>query len=814
MPDQATAIVQYGTKAADLRILPSAWVPAYVAVPAWAYEEWARQPDGWTTRLKRHHLDLRDALNRTADGGRYPIIVRSSAVGEGLEDRGLYRSICLARSATLDQLVAAIVEIFEDFARQVRHRAIGIILQRYVSPDLAGHVSNEVHLSASRNQWKYVIEVPAAGPERGINSKFAQSADERQSLALPSLNDVGASLRRVCNWVNVHVNGRTHLEWSASSGRLWIVQLDHESPTSEGIDPREMPRPRVASVTKSDFVAGGVFTLYCVGDASPWRKLCNVGDFWTSEEKPRHRLFFARGDALRAFLAETGGASALAAEIDQLTGGRAVLRTDCNDPHVRPFNLPRTHTVGGAQAAAWITGTLDELAAKGAATSEIAIILHRYIPARAAAWSYYSPGDEIVMIDGLWGLPDGLQFLSHDSFQVDARTGDELAAAVRYKPNFLQEQEDGTWRYVDVARQFGRDRVLSRDALRHLALETVAIAKKDGSPAQIMWFCDLPRELEFGQFLPWFRSSEFIGYEPARRPFLPTRNIQSLADVEALAEASERCILSVAPEVQLVREDDNFLDHVIKVALARGMPVELKGSVLGHAYYRLRDAGVIVLVPGPKYQRKRGLRRHNKVVRDDIPETIAAKGELVSFGRLAQSEASVALIGKLFEEGLELNSATAATQRREELADVLEVVRGLAITGGIAWEDLEATAAEKRQERGGFKQQTVLLETALPMPSRTTGVSSSEGDSPRVIQLSDLGLVTVQGGRVSISYSKLLAGAIEVALAVGGRRLRVTVSLAATGVLLHVTEDHALATETSIQLGLFEESNEPSGGAE
>jgi hypothetical protein len=383
---------------------------------------------------------------------------------------------------------------------------------------------------------------------------------------------------------------------------------------------------------------------------SVWRKLRNVRDFWTAGDPPRHRLFFARGDDIIKALARKGGATQIAAEIDLLTAGRAVLRTDTLNPAVKPMNLPRTFTVDGRAATKWLRGTLATMRRKGATNKEVAIILHRYIPARAAAWTFYAPGDDFVQIDALWGLPDGLQFLSHDTFQVDARTGIELAAQVRFKPDFLQEQDDGQWRYVQVARQFGRDRVLSREALRALTLQTVAIARNIKDRAQIMWFCDLPEELGLGQHLPWYRSKEFAGVSSAERPELPLRRVQSLSDLDALERSGGRFIIRVAPEVQLVREDDKFLDRVISLAQAHNLPVELAGSVLGHAFYRLRGAGIMVIVPQPKYPRARGRQRHFKVVRDAIPQNIAAKGERVSVARLRPDEAFVALIGKLFEE--------------------------------------------------------------------------------------------------------------------------------------------------------------------
>ncbi|WP_156680849.1 nucleoside triphosphate pyrophosphohydrolase [Sphingomonas profundi] len=549
--------------------------------------------------------------------------------------------------------------------------------------------------------------------------------------------------------------------------------------------------------------ATSTFSLYRVQDDPDWRKLRNVRDFWTGAEPPRHRLFFATGDQLEAVLARRGGSARLAKEINALTGGRAVLRTDCSNVTVRTFNLPRTHTVDGATAARWVRNTLKVMAAKGAASNEIAIILHRYIPARAAAWTYYSPGDDYVQVDCLWGLPDGLQFLPHDTLQIDARTGEELAAQIRFKPDVLQEQEDGSWSYVGIARQYGRDRVLSREALRHLALETVAVARKIKDRAQIMWFCDLPEGLGMGRHLPWFRSKEFAGFEPAARPALPTSRARNLVDLDELDRDTSRFIIQVAPEVELVREDDTFLDRVIAIANARDLPVELDGSILGHAYYRLRSARILVLVPQPKYPRVRGRHRHYKVVRDAIPQNIQAKGERVTFARLLPGEASVALIGKLFEEGLELNTAKTPAQKLEELADVLEVVRGLAVTNDIDWDTIVATALDKRGRRGGFEQQTVLLETTRPMPYRGEIPDMTDDRQPS-ISLSDLGVVMVEGPSALISFSKLLSfDTTEVELLVGGRQVNVAAALDGTGVRLIASDPHRHDDLPDSQLDLF-----------
>lgn len=798
-------ILEYGTKVAGLQILPPVWVPPYVALPAWLSDEWIADPIGWVARARRKGVNLEQAAALLSGGSTQEIIVRSSAVGEGLEDRGLYRSITLAADAPFTALITAIEEVFSHFSTHGRHRAMGICLQRYLAPAFAGHVSNELHVSATRNQWKFQIEIPAFAPDQGLNSKFATAPDGMTPLIVSSQRLIGTALRQACHWVNLRIDGRSHLEWCVANGRLWIVQLDQESPTSSGINPHLMPEARPLTPKADTFAGTSVFSLYRVQDDPDWRKLRNVRDFWTGAEPPGHRLFFSTGDKLEAMLTSRGGSALLAKEIDALTGGRAVLRTDCSNAAIRAFNLPRTHTVDGPAAAKWIHDTLKVMATKGSAPNEIAIILHRYIPARAAAWTYYSLGDDYVQVDCLWGLPDGLQFLPHDTLQVDARTGDELAAQIRFKPDFLQEQEDGNWSYVGIARQYGRDRVLSRDALRHLALETVAVARNIKDRAQIMWFCDLPEELGMGQHLPWFRSKEFAGFEPAARPALPTKRARNLIDLDALDRDASRFIIQVAPDVELLREDDAFLDRVIATASTRNLPIELDGSILGHAYYRLRGAGILVLVPQPKYPRVRGRHRHYKVVRDAIPQNIQAKGERVTFARLLPGEATVALIGKLFEEGLELNAAEAPAQKVEELADVLEVVRGLAVTNGIDWDALIATALEKREKRGGFEQQTVLLETTRPMPNRGD-IPGMTGDRQPSVSLRDLGIVTVEGPSALISFSKLLAfDATEVELTVDGRQINVAAALDGTGVRLTASDPHRNDDVPDSQLDLFNE---------
>ncbi len=212
----------------------------------------------------------------------------------------------------------------------------------------------------------------------------------------------------------------------------------------------------------------------------------------------------------------------------------------------------------------------------------------------------------------------------------------------------------------------------------------------------------------------------------------------------------------------------------------------------------------MVIVPQPKYPRARGRQRHFKVVRDAIPQNIAAKGERVSVARLPPDQAFVALIGKLLEEGLELSVAVRDEDRLEELADVLEVIRGLAASAGIGWERVVDAALVKRSKRGGFEQQTVLLETERPKPNALRTLEISKGNTDSAIQLRDLGVMAVEGSAATVSFSRLLANnSLTVELALAGRTVQLSIALGGGGLQVQIADGPSREEVPGSQLDLF-----------
>ena len=95
---------------------------------------------------------------------------------------------------------------------------------------------------------------------------------------------------------------------------------------------------------------------------------------------------------------------------------------------------------------------------------------------------------------------------------------------------------------------------------------------------------------------------------------------------------------------------------------------------------------------------------YNKLVRDKIPEIIKADGRECDIKIVSGEEKYKLLEAKLLEEVNEFLE----DKNLEELADVMEVLFGLAESLGYSEEELLKARAKKLRERGGFKEGIVL----------------------------------------------------------------------------------------------------------
>ena len=95
-------------------------------------------------------------------------------------------------------------------------------------------------------------------------------------------------------------------------------------------------------------------------------------------------------------------------------------------------------------------------------------------------------------------------------------------------------------------------------------------------------------------------------------------------------------------------------------------------------------------------------RIYNKLVRDNIPDIITSNKETPVTRILNEDEYKKALEEKLVEEQEEVLSSS-GSERCEELADMVEVIRSMAKLEGMSLEEIVAIADDKKDKRGGFE---------------------------------------------------------------------------------------------------------------
>lgn len=93
------------------------------------------------------------------------------------------------------------------------------------------------------------------------------------------------------------------------------------------------------------------------------------------------------------------------------------------------------------------------------------------------------------------------------------------------------------------------------------------------------------------------------------------------------------------------------------------------------------------------------MKNYNKLVRDKIPEIIKADGKECEVEIVSAKDKYILLeeVNEFLED-----------KNLEELADIMEVLFGLADSLGYSEEELLKARDKKKEERGGFKEGIVL----------------------------------------------------------------------------------------------------------
>ena len=100
-----------------------------------------------------------------------------------------------------------------------------------------------------------------------------------------------------------------------------------------------------------------------------------------------------------------------------------------------------------------------------------------------------------------------------------------------------------------------------------------------------------------------------------------------------------------------------------------------------------------------------GIIKHNKAIRDKIPEIIKESGNVCNSVTPSDEQFLIELEKKLVEELTEYQES----KNVEELADVLEVIYRISNLKGF---DLDKARLEKIEKRGKFEKNLFLVDTS------------------------------------------------------------------------------------------------------
>lgn len=715
-----------GAKGAGLLRLPPAWYPPTLVISTEAHRAYKQG------RISRHFLtdsgsalELAAVLNRLGKLGSQngQLFVRSSAVDEGMAARGKYESVaCSTALSDLESTIAAMWDAVED-----PNTHLGLILQPILDAKVFGHLSNEYRVSRDATSWVSDMQVGNQVQSRTwrvVNSASAGDA----ALLSATVKVIEPRLRSVAKRLS-ELPSRHHLEWIWSGDRTWIVQADRV-PKLLGIPPGDAWQPAVGipidGTTLSRWDPIGSASQPSLND---WSKASALNEF-ARADLPTAQVWRLQGTKVINDLAAGRNVEGLHGDLEKMCSGHIVVRTDVKGTDEQVM-LPKTATESDpAVVEVFLRTTSAALLASGEPAENISFLAHRYLRARACAWTLARPRDPYVEVDSMWGTPDGLAWLPHDSSWVNVDTA-EVRRSIEGKTSFLDIDEGGIWTYRESPTEWIWRASMTEDQLRTVAAGASRLANLVGAPVMTMWFVGMLDGPDV-DCLPWFQTKNIPPDSDERGQFSPAsqriaiRTLADLEDFDSLVTSGPRRVIRLEPGAELVR-DKSFVQRVTEVALAHNVTVELVGSSLAHPYYVLRAAGVTVSCVG---QFEQPQVRFNKLVRDNIVEQIESNGEAVISYRASGAAYAKLLRLKAVEEAMELLRAETLDDTVSEMADLEEVIVSLRRSLGVTRDDLRQRQTEKRARRGGFGSGQVLVRAGRSGSNTFAEIAPLFDDSP------------------------------------------------------------------------------------
>ncbi len=728
-------IDRVGEKAFGLASLPPKWTLPFFVVSDELFDSYVKNQSDDSLMLAWESL-IQTAAAQCKIASDDQIIVRSNARSEGLEDRGKFISV----EGTLQEWPQLVQRCFDDFIEQegIENVHMPVIVQKRATILARGHISNERRVAEEIRDWRGEFELTNPPWFFSISlrkwRKKANTASYLNSMLMcPSDRDIRTALTIPCTWAT-EARVRVHFEWVYDGDYVYVVQADEEK-SSNGLNPTKIN----CNLEKKNIDTVGFpccLRPLKVEDMERYRNYAKIQNplLYQRLGLSTAPLYILDNNYVLKSLANGVVPSALELDLQILTSQSLIIRTDIstNKKEERQL-LPRTDSIRtSGDARKWLCEKCVELLEESQKSP--IFIFHNYIPAISSAFAYASPGDKLVRIEALWGLPEGLYYYSHDKHLVDTKTTDLSKMACdnftvrnfrNYKKYFVLPTEGGKWEVQCLTPPYDWNAAIPYESwVKEIAYNTRRIAEEEKKSISVMWFVGVDKSKYGCDVFPWYHEPyEYnAGLETPRNKlsFEKTVTVHTLKDLDELErfkEASSSNIrnIQIQPTDATFLRDRCIIDRIGLIAKELGANILLEGGTLSHAYYQLIRTGAKVEVRHSFEKRPQS--EYNKLVRDRIPEKIEKNGEEAVTAELGKELFSSLLKRKLVEEALEVLDSEDDENIISELADILEVFDGILSQHQIDLKTVLDQKEKKRNKVGGFEKGIYL--------KKTTGRNSS-----------------------------------------------------------------------------------------
>ncbi len=727
-PDEIT-IGLVGEKAYGLSCIPINWTLPYFVISSDFLKSDLNEFEKWLTIIKNH-------IN-TMFGNIENIIIRSSSSNEGLLERGQLFSI----NDSMSNFDFLLKRYFTKFNQENKDtiKSIPLVIQKHILANSSlGHLSNERRISEQKRDWVGEFEDELKFENKHFKIPLREWREQINfneylncKLICSSKDSVKEILKIPATWAT-HNKLRIHYEWIWDGYFLYIVQADEEKETF-GLDPTKIVKYNFLDINFKP-------TILEILDKSHANKYSKINNLFIYKNLNLTiaPLYILENKIVLKEIIDGKISIELENDLNELIKNPLMIRMDINTCKQEKQLLPREEFRDISTVKKWLIEKANIFKDKILDEKiDIGFLFHNFIPASSSAFAYANPNSRKVLIEALWGLPEGLYYNSHDKYVIDTKAIHEnkdldnytIESKKSYKKYFVRSNEDGVWNTEELKAPFDWKLTIPENSkwLKEIALFSKMIALKVNKPLSIMWFIDVPKEISPNQILPWHHEEfdfELVSMSKKSRKkttFDKSFIINTLSQLLNLEKEIEENTfkikrIHIQPMEDKLLRDKEIIEKIAYLAKKSNAIILLEGSILSHAFYQLAKTGAQVEIYHP-FDEFEDKQEFNKLVRDKIPEYIEEGGEIVNIVKLEKESIVLALKDKLVEETFEVFDSNDEDELLSELADVSEVIDSILYHLNIKKESLLNKQEKKRIKVGSFLEGKILIDTENPLPN-------------------------------------------------------------------------------------------------